>query len=129
MHHVPGISGKTGIALAAVNAIMRNIPTITVLESLVAGRLGQPFFARQTRVRDPGRRGYTKQHAEARGGPWRERIEHVPEIISAQPHDGTFQLLRCRVGLLPGSSRQERMRLWSAPGKRVPASKRGGQSH
>ncbi|WP_140030627.1 DUF932 domain-containing protein, partial [Escherichia coli] len=35
------------------------IPTITVLESLQREGF-QPFFACQTRVRDPGRRGYTK---------------------------------------------------------------------
>ncbi|MFK0531262.1 DUF932 domain-containing protein, partial [Escherichia coli] len=57
MHHVPGIFGEDKHTSRSQNYTY--IPTITVLESLQREGF-QPFFACQTRVRDPGRRGYTK---------------------------------------------------------------------
>ena len=73
----PVFSVKTGI-LPAVND-MRTFPTITVLESLQREGF-QPFFACQTRVRDPGRRGYTKHMLRLRRA-GEINGEHVPEII------------------------------------------------
>ncbi|HFP9780086.1 TPA: DUF932 domain-containing protein, partial [Escherichia coli] len=57
MHYVPGIFGEDKHTSRSQNYTY--IPTITVLESLQREGF-QPFFACQTRVRDPGRRGYTK---------------------------------------------------------------------
>ncbi|STJ31380.1 CP4-57 prophage protein [Escherichia coli] len=57
MHYVPGIFGEEKHTSRSQNYTY--IPTITVLESLQREGF-QPFFACQTRVRDPGRRGYTK---------------------------------------------------------------------
>ncbi len=56
-HYVPGIFGEDKHTSRSRNYTY--IPTITVLESLQQEGF-QPFFACQTRVRDPGRRGYTK---------------------------------------------------------------------
>ncbi|MBF7992890.1 DUF932 domain-containing protein, partial [Escherichia coli] len=69
------------------------IPTITVLESLQREGF-QPFFACQTRVRDPGRRGYTKHMLRLRRA-GEINGEHVPEIILLNSHDGTssYQML------------------------------------
>ncbi|HBA7937386.1 TPA: DUF945 domain-containing protein, partial [Escherichia coli] len=57
MHYVPGIFGEDKHTSRSQNYTY--IPTITVLESLQREGF-QPFFACQTCVRDPGRRGYTK---------------------------------------------------------------------
>ncbi|MCI3586744.1 DUF945 domain-containing protein, partial [Escherichia coli] len=57
MHYVPGIFGEDRHTSRSKRYAY--IPTITVLESLQREGF-QPFFACQTRVRDPGRRGYTK---------------------------------------------------------------------
>ena len=69
------------------------IPTITVLENLQREGF-QPFFACQTRVRDPGRREHTKHMLRLR----REGQitgKQVPEIILLNSHDGTssYQML------------------------------------
>ncbi|EKC2495335.1 DUF945 domain-containing protein [Salmonella enterica] len=86
------------------------IPTITLLENL--RREGfEPFFACQSRVRDPGRRDYTKHMLRLRRagqitGP------QVPEIIILNSHGGesSFQLLPgiwrqvCANGLVCGQS-------------------------
>ncbi|TMQ79157.1 DUF932 domain-containing protein, partial [Escherichia coli] len=56
MHHVPGIFGEDKHTSRSRNYTY--IPTITVLASLQREGL-QPFFACQTRLGDPGRRGYT----------------------------------------------------------------------
>ncbi|MFP1592130.1 DUF932 domain-containing protein [Escherichia coli] len=77
----------------------------------------QPFFACQTRVRDPGRRGYTKHMLRLRRA-GEINGEHVPEIILLNSHDGTssYQMLPGTSGRLP-----ERLRLWSVSGEvRVP---------
>ncbi|EBW8396388.1 DUF945 domain-containing protein [Salmonella enterica] len=69
------------------------IPTITLLENL--RREGfEPFFACQSRVRDPGRRDYTKHMLRLRrAGQITGR--QVPEIIILNSHGGesSFQLL------------------------------------
>ncbi|EAY8076935.1 DUF945 domain-containing protein [Salmonella enterica] len=69
------------------------IPTITLLENL--RREGfEPFFACQSRVRDPGRRNYTKHMLRLRrAGQITGR--QVPEIIILNSHSGesSFQLL------------------------------------
>ncbi|EAP1708019.1 DUF945 domain-containing protein [Salmonella enterica] len=69
------------------------IPTITLLENL--RREGfEPFFACQSRVRDPGRRDYTKHMLRLRRtGQITGR--QVPEIIILNSHGGesSFQLL------------------------------------
>ena len=57
MHYVPSIFGEDRHTSRSKRYAY--IPTITVLESLQREGF-QPFFACQTRVRDPGRRGYTK---------------------------------------------------------------------
>lgn len=86
------------------------IPTISLLDSL--HREGfQPFFACQTRVRDPGRREHTKHMLRLR----REGQitgKQVPEIILLNSHDGTssYQMLPglfravCQNGLVCGES-------------------------
>ncbi|WP_143395933.1 DUF932 domain-containing protein, partial [Escherichia coli] len=85
-------------------------PTITVLESLQREGF-QPFFACQTRVRDPGRRGYTKHMLRLRRA-GEINGEHVPEIILLNSHDGTssYQMLPgyfrfvCQNGCVCGQS-------------------------
>ncbi len=57
MHYVPSIFGEDRHTSRSERYAY--IPTITVLESLQREGF-QPFFACQTRVRDPGRRGYTR---------------------------------------------------------------------
>ncbi|EFH4949354.1 DUF945 domain-containing protein, partial [Escherichia coli] len=62
------------------------IPTISLLDSLQREGF-QPFFACQTRVRDPGRREHTKHMLRLR----REGQitgKQVPEIILLNSHDG-----------------------------------------
>ncbi|EBX2068282.1 DUF945 domain-containing protein [Salmonella enterica subsp. enterica serovar Java] len=86
------------------------IPTITLLENL--RREGfEPFFACQSRVRDPGRRNYTKHMLRLRrAGQITGR--QVPEIIILNSHSGesSFQLLPgmwrqvCANGLVCGQS-------------------------
>ncbi|EHW68225.1 hypothetical protein ECDEC10B_3132 [Escherichia coli DEC10B] len=65
MHYVPGIFGEDKHTSRSQNYTY--IPTITVLESLQREGF-QPFFACQTRVRDPGRRGIHKTHAASAAG-------------------------------------------------------------
>ena len=57
IRHVPSIFGEDRHTSRSERYAY--IPTITVLENLQREGF-QPFFACQTRVRDPGRRGYTK---------------------------------------------------------------------
>ncbi|EBR8156137.1 DUF945 domain-containing protein [Salmonella enterica subsp. enterica serovar Newport] len=86
------------------------IPTITLLDNL--RREGfEPFFACQSRVRDPGRRDYTKHMLRLRrAGQITGR--QVPEIIILNSHGGesSFQLLPgiwrqvCANGLVCGQS-------------------------
>ncbi|MTD77026.1 DUF932 domain-containing protein, partial [Escherichia coli] len=85
MHYVPSIFGEDRHTSRSERYAY--IPTITVLESLQREGF-QPFFACQTRVRDPGRRGYTKhmlrlpRDGEING-------HHLPENILLNSHDGT----------------------------------------
>ncbi len=97
MHYVPGIFGEDKHTSRSQNYTY--IPTITVLESLQREGF-QPFFACQTRVRDPGRRGYTKHMLRDAAGLLQVRL---PE--------------RMRLWSVSGGS------ACSAPGKC------GGQSH
>ncbi|EJI0931777.1 DUF945 domain-containing protein [Salmonella enterica] len=69
------------------------IPTIALLENL--RREGfEPFFACQSRVRDPGRRDYTKHMLRLRRA-CQITGRQVPEIIILNSHSGesSFQLL------------------------------------
>ncbi|ECF6118963.1 DUF945 domain-containing protein [Salmonella enterica] len=69
------------------------IPTIILLENL--RREGfEPFFACQSRVRDPGRRDYTKHMLRLRRA-GQITGQQVPEIIILNSHGGesSFQLL------------------------------------
>ncbi|MEF6628773.1 DUF932 domain-containing protein, partial [Escherichia coli] len=77
MHYVPGIFGEDRHTSRSERYTY--IPTITVLESLQREGF-QPFFACQTCVRDPGRRGYTKHMLRLRRN-GEINGEHVPEII------------------------------------------------
>ncbi len=108
MHYVPGIFGEDRHTSRSERYTY--IPTITVLESLQREGF-QPFFACQTRVRDPGRRGYTKHMLRLRRA-GEINGEHVPEIILLNSHDGTssYQMLPgyfrfiCQNGCVCGQS-------------------------
>ncbi|MEW7314024.1 DUF932 domain-containing protein [Buttiauxella gaviniae] len=86
------------------------IPTITLLDSLRYEGF-QPFFACQTRVRDPERREHTKHMLRLRRT---GQIigNQVPEIILLNSHDGTssYQMLPglfrqvCQNGLICGET-------------------------
>ncbi|EKF5153934.1 DUF945 domain-containing protein [Salmonella enterica] len=86
------------------------IPTITLLENLQREGF-QPFFACQSRVRDPGRRDYTKHMLRLRRA-GQITGQQVPEIIILNSHSGesSFQLLPgmwrqvCANGLVCGQS-------------------------
>ncbi|HBI7633545.1 TPA: DUF945 domain-containing protein, partial [Escherichia coli] len=108
MHHVPGIFGEDKHTSRSQNYTY--IPTITVLESLQREGF-QPFFACQTRVRDPDRREYTKHMLRLRRA-GEITGQHVPEIILLNSHDGTssYQMLPgyfrfvCQNGCVCGQS-------------------------
>lgn len=86
------------------------IPTITLLDSLQREGF-QPFFACQTRVRDPSRREHTKHMLRLR---CEGQItgKQAPEIILLNSHDGTssYQMLPglfrevCQNGLICGET-------------------------
>ncbi|EEP5314003.1 DUF945 domain-containing protein [Salmonella enterica] len=86
------------------------IPTITLLENLRCEGF-EPFFACQSRVRDPGRRDYTKHMLRLRRA-GQITGQQVPEIIILNSHSGesSFQLLPgiwrqvCANGLVCGQS-------------------------
>ncbi|ECI8027744.1 DUF945 domain-containing protein [Salmonella enterica subsp. enterica serovar Ramatgan] len=86
------------------------IPTITLLENLQREGF-EPFFACQTRVRDPGRRDYTKHMLRLRRT-GQITGQQVPEIILLNSHDGSssYQMLPgyfraiCTNGLVCGQS-------------------------
>ncbi|HBL7979331.1 TPA: antirestriction protein [Escherichia coli] len=84
MQVVPSVFGEEKHTSRSENYTW--IPTITVLESLQREGF-QPFFACQTRVRDPGRRGYTKHMLRLRRD-GEINGQHVPEIILLNSHDG-----------------------------------------
>ncbi|EOL9156391.1 DUF932 domain-containing protein, partial [Escherichia coli] len=108
MRHVPSIFGENRHTSRSEHYAY--IPTITVLESLQQEGF-QPFFACQTRVRDPGRRGYTKHMLRLRRD-GEINGQHVPEIILLNSHDGTssYQMLPgyfrfvCQNGCVCGQS-------------------------
>ncbi|EEZ9813071.1 DUF945 domain-containing protein [Escherichia coli O25] len=108
MRHVPSIFGENRHTSRSEHYAY--IPTITVLENLQQEGF-QPFFACQTRVRDPGRRGYTKHMLRLRRA-GEINGEHVPEIILLNSHDGTssYQMLPgyfrlvCQNGCVCGQS-------------------------
>ena len=108
MHYVPSIFGEDRHTSRSERYAY--IPTITVLESLQREGF-QPFFACQTRVRDPGRRGYTKHMLRLRRD-GEINGQHVPEIILLNSHDGTssYQMLPgyfrfvCQNGCVCGQS-------------------------
>lgn len=108
MHYVPSIFGEDRHTSRSKRYAY--IPTITVLESLQREGF-QPFFACQTRVRDPGRRGYTKHMLRLRRD-GEINGQHVPEIILLNSHDGTssYQMLPgyfrfvCQNGCVCGQS-------------------------
>lgn len=86
------------------------IPTITLLDSL--RREGfEPFFACQTRVRDPERREHTRHMLRLRRA-GQITGKQVPEIILLNSHDGTssYQMLPglfrqvCQNGLICGET-------------------------
>ncbi|EAY4774726.1 DUF945 domain-containing protein [Salmonella enterica] len=75
------------------------IPTITLLDNL--RREGfEPFFACQSRVRDPGKREHTKHLLRLRRA-GQITGQQVPEIIILNSHDGSSSYQ-----LLPGYFRQ-----------------------
>ncbi len=86
------------------------IPTITLLDSLQREGF-QPFFACQTRVRDPERREHTKHMLRLRRA-GQITGKQVPEIILLNSHDGTssYQMLPglfrqvCQNGLICGET-------------------------
>ncbi|WP_373225156.1 DUF932 domain-containing protein [Enterobacter cloacae complex sp. ESBL7] len=89
--HVPSVFGEDKHASRSER--YSYIPTITLLENL--HREGfQPFFACQSRVRDPDRREHTKHLLRLRRA-GQINGQHVPEIIILNSHDGasSFQLL------------------------------------
>ena len=108
MQHTPSVFGEDRHASRSERYAY--IPTITLLENLQREGF-QPFFACQTRVRDPGRREHTKHMLRLR------RVgqitgQQVPEIILLNSHDGSssYQMLPglfrgvCCNGLVCGTS-------------------------
>lgn len=93
MQVVPSVFGEEKHTSRSENYTW--IPTITVLESLQREGF-QPFFACQTRVRDPGRRGYTKHMLRLRRD-GEINGQHVPEIILLTPMTVPPATRCCRV--------------------------------
>ncbi|KFC91534.1 hypothetical protein GKAS_04363, partial [Kluyvera ascorbata ATCC 33433] len=91
MQHTPSVFGEEKHTSRSERYAY--IPTISLLDSLQREGF-QPFFACQTRVRDPRRREHTKHMLRLR----REGQitgKQVPEIILLNSHDGTssYQML------------------------------------
>ncbi|RRW69268.1 DUF945 domain-containing protein [Pantoea dispersa] len=91
MQHVPSVFGEDKHASRSEKYTF--IPTITLLENLQREGF-QPFFACQSRVRDPDRRQYTKHMLRLRRA-GQISGQQVPEIIILNSHGGesSFQLL------------------------------------
>ncbi|MEH4990319.1 DUF932 domain-containing protein [Enterobacter asburiae] len=91
MQHVPSVFGEDKHASRSER--YSYIPTITLLDNLQREGF-QPFFACQSRVRDPERREHTKHLLRLRRA-GQINGQHVPEIIILNSHDGasSFQLL------------------------------------
>lgn len=90
-HYVPSVFGEDKHASRSEKYTF--IPTITLLENLQKEGF-EPFFACQSRVRDPGRREHTKHMLRLRREGQITR-QQVPEIIILNSHGGesSFQLL------------------------------------
>lgn len=91
MQVVPSVFGKDKHASRSEKYTY--IPTITLLENLQREGF-QPFFACQSRVRDPDRREHTKHMLRLRRA-GKINDQQVPEIIILNSHGGesSFQLL------------------------------------
>ncbi|RTQ00592.1 DUF945 domain-containing protein [Enterobacter sp. WCHEn045836] len=91
MQHVPSVFGEDKHASRSEKYTF--IPTITLLENLQREGF-QPFFACQSRVRDPDRREHTKHMLRLRRA-GQINGQQVPEIIILNSHGGesSFQLL------------------------------------
>ncbi|MBZ7631014.1 DUF932 domain-containing protein [Klebsiella michiganensis] len=91
MLHVPSVFGEDKHGSRSEKYTY--IPTITLLENLQREGF-QPFFACQSRVRDPDRREHTKHMLRLRRA-GQINDQQVPEIIILNSHDGasSFQLL------------------------------------
>ncbi|MGC6031514.1 DUF932 domain-containing protein [Enterobacter kobei] len=91
MQHVPSVFGEDKHASRSEKYTF--IPTITLLENLQREGF-QPFFACQSRVRDPDRREHTKHMLRLRRAS-QINGQQVPEIIILNSHGGesSFQLL------------------------------------
>ncbi|MCT4737187.1 MULTISPECIES: DUF932 domain-containing protein [Enterobacteriaceae] len=91
MQHVPSVFGEDKHVSRSDRYAY--IPTITLLENLQHEGF-QPFFACQSRVRDPDRREHTKHLLRLRRA-GQINGQHVPEIIILNSHGGesSFQLL------------------------------------
>lgn len=91
MQHIPSVFGEDKHASRSEKYTF--IPTITLLENLQREGF-QPFFACQSRVRDPERRQYTKHMLRLRRA-GQINGQQVPEIIILNSHGGesSFQLL------------------------------------
>ena len=91
MQHTPSVFGEEKHTSRSERYVY--IPTITLLENLQREGF-QPFFACQSRVRDPGRRAHTKHLLRLRRA-GQINGQQVPEIILLNSHDGasSFQLL------------------------------------
>lgn len=108
MQYTPGVFGEDKHASRSER--YSYIPTITLLQNLQREGF-EPFFACQPRVRDPGRRDYTKHMLRLRRA---DQItgQQVPEIILLNSHDGSssYQILPelfravCCNGLVCGQS-------------------------
>lgn len=108
MHYVPSVFSEE--KHESRSARYTYIPTITLLDNLKNEGF-QPFFACQTRVRNPDKREHTKHMLRLR----REGHitgKQVPEIIFLNSHDGSsfYQMLPglfrsvCQNGLICGES-------------------------
>ncbi|HHT5647178.1 TPA: DUF932 domain-containing protein [Raoultella planticola] len=91
MQHVPSVFGEDKHASRSEKYTF--IPTITLLENLQREGF-QPFFACQSRIRDPDRREHTKHMLRLRRA-GQINDQQVPEIIILNSHGGesSFQLL------------------------------------
>ncbi|QLX96720.1 DUF932 domain-containing protein [Enterobacter sp. RHBSTW-00593] len=91
MQHVPSVFGENKHASRSEKYTF--IPTITLLENLQREGF-QPFFACQSRVRDPDRREHTKHMLRLRRA-GQINGQQVLEIIILNSHGGesSFQLL------------------------------------
>ncbi len=91
MHYTPSVFGEDKHESRSQHYTY--IPTITLLENLQREGF-QPFFACQSRVRDPERREHTKHMLRLRRA-GQINDQQVPEIIILNSHGGesSFQLL------------------------------------